>query len=178
MFGLVIACVCGVGILSFSFFLLVTHSASTNWAQWLWFSAATLGCFSVDAYAVQCLSGEEGDIIHSYLRGFFRSTSRQDEVEDGDEENPVVEEEVVASPIHPNDVSIEMIDTERLASPRPVSARSVGSGSSKKVVTGPRRRKQKGNVKEVDDVAVEIENGDEENPVTEEESSSTRRSLK
>eukprot|EP00519_Triparma_laevis_P015346 CAMPEP_0182492790 /NCGR_PEP_ID=MMETSP1321-20130603/1866_1 /TAXON_ID=91990 /ORGANISM="Bolidomonas sp., Strain RCC1657" /LENGTH=61 /DNA_ID=CAMNT_0024695383 /DNA_START=172 /DNA_END=354 /DNA_ORIENTATION=- len=60
-----------------------------------------LGWMSVDAYAVQCLSGEDGDIIHSYLRGFFRSTSRQasnedeDEIEGGDEENPVVEEEVV-----------------------------------------------------------------------------------
>ena len=90
-------------------FFLVIHSASTSWAQWLWFSAAMLGFVSVDAYAVQCLSGEDGDIIHSYLRGFSRSTSRQasnedeDEIEYGDEENPVVEEELVSSPVHSNE---------------------------------------------------------------------------
>ena len=73
-----------------------------------------LGWISVDAYAVQCLSGEDGDIIHSYLRGFFRSTSKQasieneddDENENGDEENPIVEEEVVASPVHSNENNI------------------------------------------------------------------------
>ena len=142
--------------LSYSDYLSSSLTQSTSWAQWLWFTAAILGFIFVDAYAVKCLSGEEGDIIHSYLRGFFRSTSKQAkdkevddvavEIENGDEENPVTEEEeVVSSPIQPNDISIEM--TEQLASdPRPVSARSVGSGSSKKVVTGPRRRQQKENV--------------------------------
>lgn len=49
---------------------------------------------------ISCLSGESGDIVHSYLHGFFRSTSRQaakaEEVEEvrgdeeeADEENPV-----------------------------------------------------------------------------------------
>ncbi|GMH70799.1 hypothetical protein TL16_g05497 [Triparma laevis f. inornata] len=115
-FGLVIVCICGVVFLFFTFFLLVLHSTSTSWAQWLWFTAAMLGGISVDAYAVQCLSDEDGDILHSYIRGFSRSTSRQaskvnedeNEIENGDEENgdqenPVVEEEVVASPVHSNE---------------------------------------------------------------------------
>ncbi|GMH61932.1 hypothetical protein TrST_g1068 [Triparma strigata] len=114
MLGLVIACVGGVIFLFISFLLLVIHSASNNWAQWLWFTAAILGFIFVDAYAVKCLSGEEGDIIHSYLRGFFRSTSKQAkdeevddvevEIENGDEENPMAEEEeVVSSPVHSNE---------------------------------------------------------------------------
>ena len=114
MFCLVIIYVCGVVFLLNSFLLLVINSASTSWAQWLWFTAAMLGWISVDAYAVKCLSGEEGDIIHSYLRGFFRSTSKQAkdeevddvavEIENADEENPVTEEEeVVSSPVHSNE---------------------------------------------------------------------------
>ena len=120
MFGLVIACVGATVLLFFVFLLLVIHSASTMWAQWLWFTAAILGFIFVDAYAVKCLSGEDGDIIHSYFRGFFRSTSRQasnedeDEIENGDEENPA-EEEVVASPVHSNDNSSNKINTTTAA---------------------------------------------------------------
>ncbi|GMI17735.1 hypothetical protein TrLO_g14838 [Triparma laevis f. longispina] len=114
IFGLVLACFCGVMFLFLGFFLAIIPSASNSWAQCLWFSADMLGGVSVDAYAVQCLSCDGGDIIHSYLRGLFRSTSRQaaeeeeevEEVEAGeetkdddenDEENPV---ELVTSPVH------------------------------------------------------------------------------
>ncbi|GMH78531.1 hypothetical protein TL16_g07838 [Triparma laevis f. inornata] len=108
--GPVIACVCGVGCLFFGYLLAIIHLASNDWAQWLWFVVAMLGGVLVEAYAVQCLSGEGGDIVFSYLRGFFLSTSRLaaveeevDEVEKevnyngNDEENPV---EVVTSPVH------------------------------------------------------------------------------
>ncbi|GMH87797.1 hypothetical protein TrST_g8518 [Triparma strigata] len=140
MFGLVIACVVGAALITFGLFFLVINSASTSWAQWLWFTAAMLGWISVDAYAVQCLSGEDGDIIHSYLRNFFRSTSRQtskvnedkdeeiEEIENGDEENPVVEEEVVASPVHsnennnttntPNPAPVQVIELTEVKTPR------------------------------------------------------------
>eukprot|EP00519_Triparma_laevis_P014726 CAMPEP_0182492234 /NCGR_PEP_ID=MMETSP1321-20130603/1436_1 /TAXON_ID=91990 /ORGANISM="Bolidomonas sp., Strain RCC1657" /LENGTH=152 /DNA_ID=CAMNT_0024694673 /DNA_START=318 /DNA_END=773 /DNA_ORIENTATION=- len=108
MFCLVIACIGGTTLIALGLFFLIINSSSTSWAQWLWFTAAMLSWISVDAYAVNCLSGEDGDIIYSYLRGFFRSTSRQsskvnededEEIENGDEENPVVEEEVVSSPM-------------------------------------------------------------------------------
>ncbi|GMH53680.1 hypothetical protein TL16_g06916 [Triparma laevis f. inornata] len=146
IFGLVIACVCGVVFIGFGSFCVIIHSASNNWAQWLWFSTAMLGGVLVDAYAVQCLSGEGGDIVFSYLRGFFRSTSRPAggeevvEVEVKDEENPV---EVVTSPAHVDDVKTEEDEEIELPEIRTqaVSARSVGSGSSQKTVTGQQRKK-------------------------------------
>ncbi|GMH84803.1 hypothetical protein TL16_g10032 [Triparma laevis f. inornata] len=144
IFGLVIVCVCGAVFMEVGSFLAVTNSASNKWAQWLWFSAAMFGELLVDAYAVQCLSGEDGDIVHSYFRGFFRSTSRQagrkEVVED--EENFV---EVVTSPVHIDDVKTEEDEEREIEPPeittRAVSARSVGSGSSQKTVTGPQRKK-------------------------------------
>ena len=109
IFGLVIACVCGVAFFGFGFCFAVINSASNDWAQWLWFSAAMLGGFSVDTYAIQCLSGEGGDSINGYgyiySRGFLRSTSsrqlllgeEEEEIEVAkDEENP----QVVTSPVH------------------------------------------------------------------------------
>ncbi|GMI17534.1 hypothetical protein TrLO_g14797 [Triparma laevis f. longispina] len=73
IFGLVIACVCGVAFFGFGFCFAVINSASNDWAQWLWFSAAMLGGFSIDAYAIQCLSGEGGDLINGY--GYIREVS-------------------------------------------------------------------------------------------------------
>ena len=111
MFGLVAMYTVGTTFIGIVLFILVSHSCSNNWAQWwLWFTAAMFGSISVDVYAVKCLSGEDGDIIYSYLRGFFRSTSKVNEegieieIESTDEDNQVEElEEVVASPVHSNE---------------------------------------------------------------------------
>ncbi|GMH62331.1 hypothetical protein TL16_g03454 [Triparma laevis f. inornata] len=62
---------------TFGLFFLVLHAASRSWAPWLCFFGVLRGFVSVDTYAVRCLSGDDGDVIHFYLRGYFRSMSKK-----------------------------------------------------------------------------------------------------
>ena len=125
--GLVSATVLVSGIIVVGLLFLVLHSTSVSWARWIWFAVAMLSGIFVDAFAVKCLSGEDGDLfqylIFKYLRGVFRTTSRQEaEDNNGGDEITIQEEDiesattVIKSPMFEqveDDTGIEMaiIDT-------------------------------------------------------------------
>ena len=102
--GLVSATVLVSGIIVVGLLFLVLHSTSVSWARWIWFAVAMLSGIFVDAFAVKCLSGEDGDLfqylLFKYLRGVFRTTSRQEaEYNNGGDEITIQEEDIESATV-------------------------------------------------------------------------------